>query len=100
MKVNKQIVPEWKNDLITLDQISEAASYPNIPQVGVYDENNKLLFTGFYICHINRQAYCDSTNDKDDIDHLVAYSESADWGLPRGLRIKRITPPHKIKVLS
>lgn len=36
----------------------------------------------------------------DDVDHLVAVENEADWNLPRRMTIKKVTPPHRIELIE
>lgn len=74
---------------------------PGIPMVKVVDENGKELFRGWYIYYKMRQCcVIDDELREDDVQHLVAYSKSADWNMPRDLGIRVITSPHKIEVIE
>ena len=74
---------------------------PGIPKVKVVDENGKTLMTGYYVYHEARQPapIGDSLTD-DEIQHLVICDDSADWNMPKSLRVLRITPPERIEVLD
>lgn len=75
-------------------------SIPGIPQVGVYDENDNLMFTGWYAFHKNTN-YCFSDDYKPEYyDHLVIHDDFADWGMKQGIRVTKVTPPHYIKILE
>lgn len=75
-------------------------SLPGIPRVGVYDENDKLLFEGWYAFHQNT-SYCFTTDYKPEFyDHLVIHDSFADWGMGQEVIVTKVTPPHYIKIIE
>ena len=78
---------------------------PGIPKVRVLDKDGKQLLTGWYVFHEARQRYPihrtkpDELND-DEIQHLVIVDDTADWGMPKGIRVLKITPPESIEVIE
>ncbi len=76
---------------------------PGVPRVRIVDEEGRELFEGYYIRHENRQPAVFGGTDylhPEDVDHLVAVDEFADWNMPRRLVIKKVTPPHRIEVIG
>ncbi len=76
---------------------------PGVPRVRIVDEEGRELFEGYYIRHENRQPAVFGGTDylhPEDVDHCVAVDEFADWNMPRGLVIKKVTPPHRIEVIG
>lgn len=71
-----------------------------VPMVRVLDEQGREVLRGWYIRHEKRQPYClnDELRDE-DVQHIVAVDEFADWGMPRELKLKAVTPPHRIEVV-
>lgn len=79
---------------LTLDPV-------NVPMVRVLDENGKEVLQGYYIYHIKRQLYpFGDTLEEEDVQHIVAVEGPADWGLPKKLELKLITPPHRIEIIG
>lgn len=74
------------------------APIAGIPKVDVLDENGNRLLTGYYIYHQSILTCFSGELGEDDVHHYVAYSEFADWNMPRALKIVEITPPHRIEV--
>ena len=78
---------------------------PGIPKVRVLDKDGKQLLTGWYVFQEARQRYPihqtkpDELND-DEIQHLVIVDDTADWGMPKGIRVLKITPPESIEVIE
>ena len=72
-----------------------------VPRVRILDEGGRELFTGYYIYRLKRQIcpFGDRVHP-DDVDHLVAVENEADWNLPRRMTIKKVTPPHRIELIE
>ena len=76
-----------------------------IPKVRVLDKDGKQLLTGWYVFHEARQRYPiyqngpDELSD-DELQHLVVVDESADWGMPKGIRVVKVTHPERIEVIE
>lgn len=76
-----------------------------IPKVRVLDKNGKELLRGWYVFHKARQLnpLYEHEPDRlsiDEAQHLVIYSASADWNVPRELKIVKITPPETIEIIT
>lgn len=79
----------------------ERREVAGVPMVRVLDGDGREVARGWYVRHENRQpALLGDRLRPEDVDHLVAFDGSADWGMPRELKIKRVTPPHRIEVLG
>ena len=72
-----------------------------ISPVQILDENDNVLYTGWYIHHeIINYFWYDTITDEEisnNTAHIVAVTEYGDWNLKNELKLKRVTPPHKIK---
>lgn len=73
----------------------------NVPMVKVVDENGREMYRGYYFRHENRQVCfnCDELKPE-DVDHLVCWSDRADWNMPRSAKIIKVTPPHRIEIIE
>lgn len=74
---------------------------PGVPRVRILDEDGRELFEGYYIYRVNRQL-CpfDDRLHQQDVDHMVAVVNEADWNFERTMTIKKVTPPHMIEVIE
>lgn len=79
----------------------EAKGYvEGVPMVRVLDEQNREVLRGWYIRHETRQPYCFGDElREEEVQHIVAVDEFADWGMPRQLKLKVVTPPHRIEMV-
>ena len=76
-----------------------------IPKVRVVDEKGKTLLTGWYVFHEARQRYPIYQNEPDELSddelqRLVVVDESADWGMPKGIRVVKVTHPERIELIE
>lgn len=90
----------WKKYLED-NNIEKASLTPDVPMIGVYDEQDRLVLTGWYFGYESRQpAVLHDRLREEDVHHCVMYADFADWNMPRDIKIKEVLPPHYIKVLE
>ncbi|MDN6211356.1 MAG: hypothetical protein L0J15_03920, partial [Lactococcus sp.] len=78
---------------------------PGVPKVRVLDVNGKIVLEGYYMFHEARQinpVYQTEPDrlSNDELQHLVLCADSADWGMPKAIRVVRVTPPERIEVIK
>jgi hypothetical protein len=88
-----------------VNNIEQREPLAGIPRVRVLDKNGKELIRGWYAFHEARQLNPIYEHKPDVLSvnegqHLVIYSASADWNMPRELKIVKITPPEKIEIIT
>ena len=75
-----------------------------IPRVRIVAPDGKLLDEGYYFQMPESMGYpiiADGEKPKPiPIAHCVVTYNPGDWGLPNTVRVIRVTPPHKIKVVQ
>ena len=73
----------------------------DIPRVKVVDENDEICFIGYYMLHFNRTpAALGDEYKAEDVEHLVIRDEFSDWNMPRGIKVVKVSPPHRIEFLD
>lgn len=88
---------EWKEYLETFGLDSD--DVPDIPMVDVLNEDGEVVYSGWYVGHVNRQL-CpigDSLHVR-DVEHVVVRSSFADWNMPSNLECKSVKHPYRIEV--
>lgn len=71
-----------------------------VPRVRVLDETGRVCCVGYYIAYPERMGELGENQDEIPLVELVATVLPADWGMAHELRLKRVTPPHRIEIIK